>query len=208
MADAREADGRAPAHAPRGIGDGACSRRCAKSRASASCPSSCASSPIDDGPLPIGEGQTISQPYIVALMIEAAEIAPGDRVLEVGAGSGYAAAVLSRARRARSSRSSATPPWPARRQRGCSSSATTTSRSSPATAAAGLPEQGAVRRDPGRRAAATQVPRAAQASSSRSAAGWSCRSAARTVQRLRCVTRTGRGRVERGRPRPRCASCR
>ena len=50
----------------------------------------------DDGPLPIGEEQTISQPYIVALMIEAADVAPGDRVLEVGAGSGYAAAVLSR----------------------------------------------------------------------------------------------------------------
>ena len=50
----------------------------------------------DDGPLPIGEGQTISQPYIVASMIEAAEIRPGDRVLEVGAGSGYAAAVMSR----------------------------------------------------------------------------------------------------------------
>ena len=50
----------------------------------------------DDHPLPIGAGQTISQPYIVALMIEAAEIAPGDRVLEVGAGSGYAAAVISR----------------------------------------------------------------------------------------------------------------
>src|SRR6056297_1061024 len=50
----------------------------------------------EDGPLPIGEGQTISQPYIVALMIEAAEVRPGDRVLELGAGSGYAAAVLSR----------------------------------------------------------------------------------------------------------------
>ena len=50
----------------------------------------------EDGPLPIGEDQTISQPYIVALMIEAADVAPGDRVLEVGAGSGYAAAVLSR----------------------------------------------------------------------------------------------------------------
>ena len=49
----------------------------------------------EDGPLPIGEGQTISQPYIVALMIEAAEVKPGDRVLEVGAGSGYAAAVMS-----------------------------------------------------------------------------------------------------------------
>jgi protein-L-isoaspartate(D-aspartate) O-methyltransferase len=50
----------------------------------------------DDGPLPLGEEQTISQPYIVALMIEAADVAPGDRVLEVGAGSGYAAAVMSR----------------------------------------------------------------------------------------------------------------
>jgi protein-L-isoaspartate(D-aspartate) O-methyltransferase len=47
----------------------------------------------EDGPLPIGEDQTISQPYIVALMLEAAEIGPGDRVLEIGAGSGYAAAV-------------------------------------------------------------------------------------------------------------------
>ena len=50
----------------------------------------------DDHPLPIEAGQTISQPYIVALMIEAAEIRPGDKVLEVGAGSGYAAALMSR----------------------------------------------------------------------------------------------------------------
>jgi protein-L-isoaspartate(D-aspartate) O-methyltransferase len=49
-----------------------------------------------DHPLPIEAGQTISQPYIVALMIEAAGIQPGTRVLEVGAGSGYAAAVMSR----------------------------------------------------------------------------------------------------------------
>lgn len=49
-----------------------------------------------DGPLPIESGQTISQPYIVALMAEALAVLPGDRVLEVGAGSGYAAAVLSR----------------------------------------------------------------------------------------------------------------
>ena len=49
-----------------------------------------------DHPLPIEAGQTISQPYIVALMIEAAGIKPGDSVLEVGAGSGYAAAVMSR----------------------------------------------------------------------------------------------------------------
>ena len=49
----------------------------------------------EDSPLPIPEGQTISQPYIVARMMEAAEIEPTDTVLEVGAGSGYAAAVLS-----------------------------------------------------------------------------------------------------------------
>ncbi len=48
----------------------------------------------DDSPLPIPEGQTISQPYIVALMAEAAQIDPADRVLEVGTGSGYAAAVF------------------------------------------------------------------------------------------------------------------
>lgn len=50
----------------------------------------------DDSPLPIEAGQTISQPYIVALMIEAAGVAPGGRVLEIGAGSGYAAAVMGR----------------------------------------------------------------------------------------------------------------
>ena len=49
-----------------------------------------------DHPLPIAGGQTISQPYIVALMIEAAAIGAGDRVLEVGAGSGYAAALIGR----------------------------------------------------------------------------------------------------------------
>jgi protein-L-isoaspartate(D-aspartate) O-methyltransferase len=47
-----------------------------------------------DGPLPIGEGQTISQPYIVALMVDALGLSGGERVLEIGAGSGYAAAVL------------------------------------------------------------------------------------------------------------------
>jgi protein-L-isoaspartate(D-aspartate) O-methyltransferase len=47
-----------------------------------------------DSPLPIGYGQTISQPYIVAFMCEAACISPQDRVLEIGAGSGYQAAVL------------------------------------------------------------------------------------------------------------------
>ncbi|WP_395331799.1 protein-L-isoaspartate(D-aspartate) O-methyltransferase [Novosphingobium sp. BL-8H] len=50
----------------------------------------------EDSALPIEAGQSISQPYIVAAMIEAAEVQPGDRVLEVGAGSGYAAAVIGR----------------------------------------------------------------------------------------------------------------
>jgi len=50
----------------------------------------------DDGPLRIGHGQTISQPYIVALMTETIKPLPGDRVLEIGTGSGYQSAVLSR----------------------------------------------------------------------------------------------------------------
>lgn len=49
-----------------------------------------------DTPLPIAEEQTISQPFVVALMAEALELAPGAKVLEIGAGSGYAAAVLGR----------------------------------------------------------------------------------------------------------------
>jgi protein-L-isoaspartate(D-aspartate) O-methyltransferase len=48
----------------------------------------------DDHPLPIGHGQTISQPYIVAWMTELLALQPGDRVLEIGTGSGYQAAVL------------------------------------------------------------------------------------------------------------------
>lgn len=49
-----------------------------------------------DGPLPIAEGQTISQPYIVAEMVEALNLTRDDKVLEVGTGSGYATAILSR----------------------------------------------------------------------------------------------------------------
>lgn len=49
----------------------------------------------DDGPLPIGLGQTISQPYMVACMTELLGLVPGDRVLEIGTGSGYQTAVLS-----------------------------------------------------------------------------------------------------------------
>jgi len=48
----------------------------------------------EDHPLPIGEGQTISQPYIVALMLEALQLSPTDKVLEVGTGSGYVTALL------------------------------------------------------------------------------------------------------------------
>ena len=50
----------------------------------------------EDHPLPIAGNQTISQPYIVALMTELAEITPGEKVLEIGTGSGYQSAVLSR----------------------------------------------------------------------------------------------------------------
>jgi len=48
----------------------------------------------DDRPLPIGERETISQPYIVAAMTQAARVAPGDKALEIGGGSGYQAAIL------------------------------------------------------------------------------------------------------------------
>jgi protein-L-isoaspartate(D-aspartate) O-methyltransferase len=50
----------------------------------------------EDAPLPIGAGQTISQPYMVAAMTAALRLRPGDRVLEIGTGCGYQAAVLSR----------------------------------------------------------------------------------------------------------------
>jgi protein-L-isoaspartate(D-aspartate) O-methyltransferase len=59
-------------------------------------PDTLRSAAYQDRPLPIGSGQTISQPYIVALMTELLEPAPGDTVLEIGAGSGYQAAILGR----------------------------------------------------------------------------------------------------------------
>jgi protein-L-isoaspartate(D-aspartate) O-methyltransferase len=58
-------------------------------------PRALASQAYDDNPLPIGEGQTISQPYIVALMTESLKLTGNENVLEVGTGSGYQAAVLS-----------------------------------------------------------------------------------------------------------------
>ncbi len=81
--------------AARGIGDGAvlaAMRRVPRERFVAA---DLHGRAYEDSPLPIAEGQTISQPYIVALMLDAALLRPGDRVLEVGAGSGYACAVAS-----------------------------------------------------------------------------------------------------------------
>ncbi len=57
-------------------------------------PAAYLSQAYNDHPVPIGYGQTISQPYIVALMTELADIKPGERALEIGTGSGYQAAVL------------------------------------------------------------------------------------------------------------------
>ncbi|MDD3297183.1 MAG: protein-L-isoaspartate(D-aspartate) O-methyltransferase [Candidatus Omnitrophica bacterium] len=57
-------------------------------------PNSESKNSYSDSPLPIGRGQTISQPYIAALMTESLGLAPGQKVLEVGTGSGYQAAIL------------------------------------------------------------------------------------------------------------------
>jgi protein-L-isoaspartate(D-aspartate) O-methyltransferase len=59
-------------------------------------PSSYREAAYNDSPLPIGKGQTISQPYIVAVMTELLTVRPDDRVLEIGSGSGYQAAILGR----------------------------------------------------------------------------------------------------------------
>ena len=57
-------------------------------------PATCRARAYENRPQPIGHGQTISQPYMVAIMTDLAQIAPGDRVLEIGTGCGYQAAVL------------------------------------------------------------------------------------------------------------------
>ena len=59
-------------------------------------PPECADEAYEDGPLPIGYDQTISQPYIIALMTQALELTGREKVLEVGTGSGYQAAILAR----------------------------------------------------------------------------------------------------------------
>lgn len=78
----------------RGIEDPDVLRAMEKVRRHLFVPEGFRSAAYDDRPLPIGQGQTISQPYIVALMTELAAVEPGDRVLEVGTGSGYQAAIL------------------------------------------------------------------------------------------------------------------
>lgn len=78
----------------RGITDKAVLAAMAKVERHLFVPSALKAVAYEDMPLPIGQGQTISQPYIVAYMTAAAQLRPEDRVLEIGTGSGYQAAIL------------------------------------------------------------------------------------------------------------------
>jgi len=80
--------------APRGIGDTRVLEAMARAPREAFVPPEMRAHAYDDGALPIGNGQTISQPYIVALMTQALALQGGERILDVGTGSGYGAAVL------------------------------------------------------------------------------------------------------------------
>jgi protein-L-isoaspartate(D-aspartate) O-methyltransferase len=79
---------------PRGIHDPLVLKAMEKVPRDAFVPIDLRESAYGDNPLPIGEGQTISQPYIVALMTEALELKGSEKVLEIGTGSGYQAAIL------------------------------------------------------------------------------------------------------------------
>ena len=81
---------------PRGIDDPCVLRAMTEVPRELFMPADLAERAYQDGAFSIGEGQTISQPYVVALMCQALKLGPSDRVLEIGAGSGYAAAVLSK----------------------------------------------------------------------------------------------------------------
>src|SRR5438094_7358498 len=98
MADLQEARRRMVAHqiVERGVSSAAVARAMAEVPREAFVAEDLREFAYSDAPLPIAEDQTISQPYIVAYMIEALALEGGERVLEVGTGSGYAAAVLSR----------------------------------------------------------------------------------------------------------------
>jgi protein-L-isoaspartate(D-aspartate) O-methyltransferase len=80
--------------APRGIKDGRVLAAMAKVPREEFVPADARAATYEDGPLQIGYGQTISQPYIVAFMTEQLRLSPTDRVLEIGTGSGYQAAIL------------------------------------------------------------------------------------------------------------------
>jgi len=82
--------------AARGIRDGLVLKAMAEVPRHLFVPADLAEEAYSDAPLPIGDGQTISQPYIVALMTESLRLKGGEKVLEVGTGSGYQAAVLGR----------------------------------------------------------------------------------------------------------------
>jgi protein-L-isoaspartate(D-aspartate) O-methyltransferase len=82
--------------AARDIHSGAVLDAMRRVRREAFVPSELSERAYEDAPLPIAAGQTISQPYVVAWMVQALELEAGDRVLEVGTGSGYAAAVLAK----------------------------------------------------------------------------------------------------------------
>ena len=92
FSDQREAMVREQIEA-RGIDDGAVQRAMRRVPREAFVGAAWRAQAYEDSPLPIEDGQTISQPYIVALMLAAAAIGPQDRVLEIGAGSGYASAL-------------------------------------------------------------------------------------------------------------------
>src|SRR5437867_6015250 len=79
---------------PRGIHDGRVLAAMARVPREEFVPADSRAASYEDGPLPIGHGQTISQPYIVAFMTEQLRPRPSDRVLEIGTGSGYQAAIL------------------------------------------------------------------------------------------------------------------
>src|SRR5437660_12126128 len=80
--------------APRGIKNGRVLAAMAKVPREEFVPPESRAASYEDGPLPIGYDQTISQPYIVAFMTEQLRLSPTDRVLEIGTGSGYQAAIL------------------------------------------------------------------------------------------------------------------
>ena len=158
--------------AARGVNASAFSMPCASVAREAFVPEDLRQAAYSDQPLPIGEGQTISQPYIVAAMAEALGLQGDENVLEIGTGSGYDAAVL--AHIARAVHTIERIPSLARRAREtCGDWATTASRSSKATAAgAGCPPRPTTPSSQQRRRRAFP-PRCAP--SSGRADGWSCR---------------------------------